>query len=283
VIALERTLLAEQAELHQLLRDLCEPLNDLAGYIEHNKGFTRITAEINGKDTTISLAMQEKQREIEEVQREHQQYMNVLHATLPRHIADRVAQGERVNDYHEDTAVLFLDIVSFTTHSTQLDASSVVDLLQRVFTTFDAICAHFNVMKVKTIGDAYMAIAHPESRHVSNLASAAHAMITSSFTWPNTNERVQFRIGMHIGPVIAGVLGTERLQYDVWGDTVNVASRMESHGEAGRIHVSEAIANALTPYLPDSITLRQRGVIDVKGKGPMTTYWLEGADVHAGS
>jgi class 3 adenylate cyclase len=89
------------------------------------------------------------------------------------------------------------------------------------------------------------------------------------------HPQIRVRIGLHCGPVTAGVIGTERLQYDVWGDTVNVASRMESHGEPGRIHVSEAFANALTSCLPDTLTLFKRGLTEVKGKGPMTTYWLE--------
>ncbi len=298
-IAQEHALPAQQAELHEQLRDLCEPRNDLAGYIAHNREFTRITAEINGRDTSIKMAIQEKQREIDAVHREHQRHMTVLHSTLPKHIAERVARGEKVNDQHENTAVLFLDVAGFTTNSAQLDAGSVVDLLQKIFTTFDAICAERNAMKIKTIGDAYMAVAFPSDHHVEDLAAVALAMRSAEFTWPHTGERVQFRIGLHIGPVIAGVLGTERIQYDVWGDTVNVASRMESSGEAGRIHISEAFALNLksnTEYTIQnaikesrnqgshevllvtgnlSLVTTFRGMIDIKGKGPMQTYWLE--------
>ena len=106
----------------------------------------------------------------------------------------------------------------------------------------------------------------------SRLAQSALEMIGAQFTWPNGNP-VAFRIGLHVGDVVAGVIGTERLQYDVWGDTVNVASRMESTGEPGRIQVSQAFADALEPGTLN-LELLERGTIDVKGKGEMKTYWL---------
>jgi class 3 adenylate cyclase len=104
-------------------------------------------------------------------------------------------------------------------------------------------------------------------------------MIASSFTWPS-GKAVQFRIGLHSGPVVAGVLGNERLQYDVWGDTVNVASRMESSSEPGRIHVSKSFANALAPLELErggakGAGVRYRGEVEIKGKGTMKTFWLE--------
>ena len=106
-------------------------------------------------------------------------------------------------------------------------------------------------------------------------------MIGASFTWPS-GKPVQFRIGLHIGDVVAGVIGTERLQYDVWGDTVNTASRMESTGEPGRIHISGTLADALGDQRGLEGTRRdwkvvERGQVEVKGKGKLTTYWLEGA------
>jgi len=291
----------ELATVHKQLRDLCQKTNDFAGYIEHNNEYTRITEEINGKDTATKLAMQAKQREIDAREKEHQQHMAVLHSTLPKHIADRVARGEVVNDTFDNAAVLFLDVVGFTTHSSELDAGEVVSLLQNIFTTFDAICAEHNVMKIKTIGDSYMAVAFPSEHHIEDLAAVALAMQTSEFTWPHAGERVMFRIGLHCGPVVAGVLGTERMQYDVWGDTVNVASRMESAGEPGKVHVSEAFADNLksnqesrikNPILEshevplvtrhsslvtssESLVTIERGSFDIKGKGMMKTYWLE--------
>jgi len=304
-VAQHSDLRAELADVHKQLRDLCQHANDFAGYIEHNNEFTRITEEINGKDTAKKLAMQAKQRELDAREKEHAKHMAVLHSTLPKHIADRVARGEVVNDSFDNAAVLFLDVVGFTTNSSELEANVVVDMLQQIFTTFDAICAEHNVMKIKTIGDSYMAVAFPSEHHIEDLATVALAMQACIFTWPHTGERVMFRIGLHCGPVVAGVLGTERMQYDVWGDTVNVASRMESSGEAGRVHVSAAFAANLqsnteyriqnsmsesdnqeshevplvTSHLSlvttsTSLVTIERGSMDIKGKGLMKTYWL---------
>jgi len=305
-VAREHNIAATQASIHRELRDLCQKRNDFPGYIEHNSEFTRITEEINGKETATKVAMQESQRRIDAERKEHERHMAVLHSTLPKHIADRVARGEVVNDTFDNAAVLFLDVVGFTTHTSALDAGVVVALLQNIFTTFDAICAEHNVMKIKTIGDSYMAVGFPSEHHVEDLATVALAMQACEFTWPHTSEPVQFRIGLHVGPVVAGVLGTERLQYDVWGDTVNVASRMETSGEAGRVHVSAAFAANLqsnteyriqnsisesdnqesheVPLVTSHLSLVTtstslvtflRGEIDVKGKGMMKTYWLE--------
>jgi class 3 adenylate cyclase len=151
------------------------------------------------------------------------------------------------------------------------------------------------VVKIKTIGDSYMAVAFsntqnqtPKTEHVVSAGECAVEMLSAlnaleitmplelgDTSWTKDVGDIQVRIGMHCGPVTAGVIGTERMQYDVWGDTVNVASRMESSGDPGRIHVSEQFAHSMTQCLPDSMTLLKRGTIEVKGKGPMTTYWLE--------
>ncbi|RPI67234.1 MAG: hypothetical protein EHM43_09195, partial [Ignavibacteriae bacterium] len=162
LIAQEHTLASEQAEVHRTLRDLALKQNDLASYVEHNNEFTRITEEINGKDTATKLAMQEKQREIDAKDREHQKYMAVLNSTLPIHIASRVARGEVVNDHHENAAVIFLDIVGFTSISDRIPSGHVVHLLEQIFTTLDAVCEMHGVVKIKTIGDSYMAVAFPQ-------------------------------------------------------------------------------------------------------------------------
>ncbi len=311
-IALELNLAEKQVDLYKQLRDLALLQNDLASYVEFNNAFTTLNDEINGKEASLNVAMQEKQREIDAREKEHQKYMAVLHSTLPKHIADRVARGEVVTDHFDNAGVLFLDVVGFTHNSALLEAGEVVELLQKIFLTFDSICAKHNITKIKTIGDAYMAVAFPVaengagsfspginlpdnfsgtispghfSHHV-NLASASIEIINSKFTWSHNSLPVEFRIGLHSGPVVAGVLGTERMQYDVWGDTVNVASRMESTGEPGRIHVSEAFANQLRSgdtsshplgdTIVDSIKIWRRGEIEVKGKGMMQTFWLEG-------
>jgi class 3 adenylate cyclase/Tfp pilus assembly protein PilF len=312
---------SKAADIHKRLRDLALKRSDLASYVEHNNEYTRITEEINGKDTAARLATQEAEKKMAKERSEHEKHLAVLHSTLPKHIADRVSRGEQVTDHYDNAAVLFLDVVGFTTHSSALGASAVVDLLQNIFTAFDVICAEHDVTKIKTIGDSYMAVAFPrsspsarndtsfhrssskdpvipsETRNEVRAANAAFSMMATSFAWPS-GDPVQFRIGLHCGPVVAGVLGTERMQYDVWGDTVNVASRMESTGEPGRIHVSEAFATFLglrprndsSPLdsnndgavIPNEVRneehgtwhLAPRGEIEIKGKGTMTTYWL---------
>jgi len=304
LISQEHTLAPLQAELHKALRDLALKRNDLASYVEHNNEFTRITEEINGKDTATKLAMQEKQREIDAREKEHQQHMAVLHSTLPKHIADRVARGEVVNDHFENASVIFLDIVGFTSISDRIPSGHVVHLLEQIFTTLDMVCERNDVVKIKTIGDSYMAVSFES---VVNAATCALDMIASldaleitmppslgDTSWTKGVGDIKVRIGIHCGPITAGVIGTARMQYDVWGDTVNVASRMESSGEAGRIHVSQVFAanleeesriknqesNQESREVPlvtrhSSLVTIERGSFDIKGKGPITTYWLE--------
>jgi len=302
-VAQQYSLRSEQAEIHESLRDLCQHSNDFAGYILHNNEYTRITEEINGKDTAAKLAMQEKQREIDAREREHEKQLAVLHSTLPKEVAERVARGEVVNDHYENASVIFLDIVGFTELSSSMSSQEVIALLDDVFSQCDAICKQHNVTKIKTIGDSYMCVSFD---NVINAALAAMEMSRIQYTIQNTEfnpSMLQYRIGVHCGPVTAGVIGKERMQYDVWGDTVNVASRMESSGSPGRIHVSQTFADNLKSnqesriknpiseshevsdvshtegVLPSLVTshlsLSPRGFVDIKGKGPMNTYWLE--------
>ncbi|CAN5518614.1 hypothetical protein BH10BAC6_BH10BAC6_05860 [soil metagenome] len=261
---------------HKLLRDLAQKRNDFASYVEHNNEYTRINEIIRGKDATQKLATMESERKMETERREREKERAILHSTLPKHIADRVAKGETINDHYDIAAVLFLDIVGFTALSSTMSATNVVALLERVFSVCDSAVMKHSMTKIKTIGDSYMAVAFD------TIENAAHAALELA----SAITEVPVRIGIHCGPVVAGVLGKERMQYDVWGDTVNIASRMESTGEAGRIHISEAFANEVT--LPiglqtspttesESFRLTLRGEVDVKGKGTMKTYWLERA------
>jgi adenylate cyclase len=269
----------ELAQCHKALRELARVRNDLAGYVEHNDHYTRITEEINGKETAAKLATQAKQREIDEREREHAKHLAVLHSTLPKHIADRVARGETVNDHVDHAVVLFLDIVGFTALSDSMSPGHVVDLLGQIFSSLDDVCKEHTLTKIKTIGDCYMAVAFQssEQRGASSEQLAASAAIAMLHMMSERFPRMQVRIGVHCGPVTAGVIGTERLQYDVWGDTVNVASRLEGTSEPGRIHVSEAFANVLRSSSdPAPFTIIPRGEVEIKGKGAMTTYWLEG-------
>jgi class 3 adenylate cyclase len=279
--------------------------NDLAEYVKFNDLYTKATTEKMGRETTRRIAVMEREQEMARIEQERNQERAVLYSTLPKHVADRVARGEMVNDHYDNAAVIFLDIVGFTTISDRIPSGHVVHLLEQIFTTLDAVCEKHNVVKIKTIGDSYMAVAF---EGVTNAATCALEMLSSldalqitmptelgDTSWTQDVGDINVRIGMHSGPVTAGVIGTQRMQYDVWGDTVNVASRMESTGEAGKIQCSEGFASALgngyrisdigqeeptsDPRYPISDPrypkLTERGEVSVKGKGSMTTYWLE--------
>ncbi|CAN5518563.1 hypothetical protein BH10BAC6_BH10BAC6_05850 [soil metagenome] len=266
-ISKDRSMRSATATTYQLMRELAQKQNDFPAYIEYNNEYTRVNEEIRGADAKLKIAMQAKEREIAEREKEHQKHMAVLHSTLPKHIADRVARGEVVNDKHDCVAVLFLDVVGFTTMSSSMDATVVVAMLERMFGMCDAVMNTHGLMKIKTIGDSYMAVAFD------NIENAAHAALELA----SAITEVPVRIGIHCGPVVAGVLGKERMQYDVWGDTVNIASRMESTGEAGRVHLSEVFVTNITRSANAAFRVVLRGVVEVKGKGAMNTYWLEHA------
>jgi adenylate cyclase len=331
-VAIGAGLRAHVADAHRKLRDLAQQRNDFAGYIEHNNEYLRVDEEIRGKETTQKMAMMDAELKMESERQEHDKERALLYGALPEHIATRILRGETIEDHFENAAVLFADIVGFTTHTADMHPKAVIQFLEEIYKTFDAICKEHGVTKVKTIGDSYLCFAHESGEGLSaegleaanRVAAVALAMQQAEFNWPtadsNSNSQqqqptatadsnsnsnsVQFRIGVHSGPVSAGVIGTERLQYDIWGDTVNTASRMESTGEAGRIQASEAFVGSLTSFRDDAALrhpdggeadegprtseeprypisnirypkLTERGSIEIKGKGTMTTYWLE--------
>ncbi len=196
---------------------------------------------------------------------------------LPPPIADRLRSGERViADRFDDVTMLFADIVGFTSLSSRLSAEEVVELLNGIFSAVDELVDRHELEKVKTIGDAYMVVGGIPVRledHVERVAEMALELTARvEQIQAGRDQHVSLRVGMHCGPAVAGVIGVKKFIYDVWGDTVNVASRMESLGVPGRIHVSPAVYERLAHrYL-----FEPRGLIDVKGKGPMLTYFLVG-------
>jgi adenylate cyclase len=170
--------------------------------------------------------------------------------------------------------VLFADLVDFTKLSTKISPTQLVELLNSVFSKFDQLADHHQLEKIKTIGDAYMAVAGlpiPRADHVRAIADIALDMQQAIPPIARKNDQpLRLRIGIHTGPVVAGVIGIRRFTYDLWGDTVNVASRMESQGEPGRIQVTQAVYDRLK----NGYHFEERGTISIKGKGDMTTYWL---------
>jgi class 3 adenylate cyclase len=201
--------------------------------------------------------------------RSEQLLLNVL----PASIAVRLKAGEKpIADRFEHVSVLFSDIVGFTKISEKTPPAELVAILDDMFSAFDGEIARLGLEKIKTIGDAYMvASGVPTARpdHVEAIVELALAM-TRIMDERVARTGLSVRIGIHTGPVVAGVIGEKKFSYDLWGDTVNTASRMESHGLPGRVHVSAAVAERLAGN--DRYVLEPRGTIEVKGKGAMQTF-----------
>ena len=210
-------------------------------------------------------------------EREQAKSERLLLNVLPASVAARLKESDEViADDLPEVTVLFADLVGFTPLAGQLPASEVVSLLDRVFAEWDALAAGLGVEKIKTIGDAYMAAAGvPEARpdHAEAIAELALAMKPAAARCAEaTGLALEVRIGIDSGPVVAGVIGRAKFIYDLWGDTVNTASRMESHAPPGAVQVTERAYEILR----SAYELEPRGTIDVKGKGAMPVYVLTG-------
>jgi adenylate cyclase len=213
-----------------------------------------------------------KQREYAQEQSER-----LLLNIRPSAIADRLKQNPvTIADEFQEVTVLFADIVDFTTMSANARAEQVVQMLNTVFSAFDELADKHGLEKIKTIGDAYMVVGglpKPRADHAEAVAEMALDMLTvleDIRAW--NGDPIRVRIGINTGPVVAGVIGRKKFIYDLWGDAVNTASRMESHGLGGVIQVTE------TTYacLKDGYDFKDRGMISIKGKGEMRTYLLVG-------
>lgn len=201
---------------------------------------------------------------------------------LPKAIADRLKQSsERIADRYDSVTILFADLVGFTTISAGMPADDLVEMLSRVFSSFDDLAEKHGVEKIKTIGDAYMVVCGaPETRkdHANAIADFALDMVRKlDEIATSTGLHLMMRVGINSGPVIAGVIGSAKFSYDLWGDTVNMASRMEHYGVPGRIHVSEASYQ----LLKNQYQFESREPIDVKGKGMVHSYFLVGKNESA--
>ncbi|HEU4733989.1 MAG TPA: adenylate/guanylate cyclase domain-containing protein [Kofleriaceae bacterium] len=209
--------------------------------------------------------------------RAHQRSEELLLNILPPSIARRLKlSGGTIADGFAGVTVLFADIVGFTRLSARLPPERIVAMLNELFCRFDDLAGQLGLEKIKTIGDCYMVaggLPEPHRDHAEACAEMALAMLDIvADLAARTGEALSVRIGLHSGPVVAGVIGKRKFIYDLWGDTVNIASRMESHGLPGTIQLSEA-SRAL---LDGKYRLRPRGLIEIKGKGEMETWLLEG-------
>jgi adenylate cyclase len=234
-----------------------------------------------GVTTTAYVLLQyfvrARERALAELEVERAKSERLLLNVLPASVAGRLKESEQViADGFPVATVLFADIVGFTPLAQELSPADAVVLLDRVFTAWDALAARHGVEKIKTIGDSYMAAAGlptPREDHAEAIADMALEMGAEvERCAAESGLSLEVRIGIDTGPVIAGVIGRAKFIYDLWGDTVNTASRMESHGVPGAIQVTERAYELLR----DRYDMRHRGTIEVKGKGPMSTYLLLG-------
>jgi adenylate cyclase len=206
---------------------------------------------------------------------------DLLQNILPTPIAERLKLQESIiADSFDEVTVLFADLVNFTELSAQIPATQLVDLLNKIFSVFDRLTQKHGLEKIKTIGDAYMVVGGlptPRPDHAEAVVEMALEMQQAiARCQRHDGKPFHLRIGINTGPVVAGVIGTKKFAYDLWGDTVNVASRMESQGVAGGIQVT----SATYALLKDKYVFEQRDAIAIKGKGEMITYWLKGRKVY---
>ncbi|MEM8954079.1 MAG: adenylate/guanylate cyclase domain-containing protein [Verrucomicrobiota bacterium] len=236
-------------------------------YVSKPFQFEEVVARVN---TQLEL-----RRAKEEIQRMHEQADALLLNILPPSIANRLKESERnIVDAIPEASILFCDLVGFTPLSAELRPGDLVTLLNDMFSMMDRLAAKYHLEKIKTIGDAYMlagGVPDPLPDHAVAVATFALDLIDEIPTLNKPGQpEVGLRIGIHSGPVVAGVIGEKKFAYDLWGDTVNIASRMESNGEKNRVHISTDTKS----LLDDHFEFEPRGQVEIKGKGQMETYFL---------
>ncbi|HRE58768.1 MAG TPA: adenylate/guanylate cyclase domain-containing protein [Candidatus Kapabacteria bacterium] len=272
------------------------------------KQYHVLEKEVQSEQAVKQAQLMEQQRKIHEAERDRQvklarfqEQEKIFHNIVPVSIADRLLNGEKtMADSFDNVSMFFSDIVGFTHLASQISAKELVEGLNAIFTEFDHIATKHSLEKIKTIGDSYMAACGvPEQRDDHAMRTVQFALdiqeMMKNKTIGEKKNRISIRIGLHCGSAIAGIIGEKKFAYDLWGDAVNTAARMESHGEAGKIHVSEEFVRELlmmngelsteekfSVAIPLSLTINHslltiipRGEMEIKGKGMMKTYFLE--------
>ena len=244
--------------------------------VEGSPGGTALT--VFGVTAFVFAAMAYFVRQRDRLQ---QQSDDLLHNILPDEIARRLkSDNTMIADHHESASMLFADVVDFTPMSAEMSPAEVVGLLNNVLTAFDRFTEELGLEKIKTVGDEYMVAAGvPRKRPDHAVAMAELALRIRDHTEDNrfNDKDIRLRIGINSGPVVAGVVGTHKFAYDLWGDAVNIASRMESGGVPGSIQVSSATYELIR----DDFVCEPRGLVPVKGRGDMETYFLIGRRIEA--
>ena len=237
----------------------------------------RLTSSIEKKRLRDmeQLRRQQLQAQHAQLEQEQEKTENLLLNILPRSVSQRLKAGEkRIADAHAEVSVLFADLVGFTQLSKGLSAPHLVEILDQIFSRFDAIVGEIGVEKIKTIGDCYMLVGgvpEPRADHAVAVVEAGLAMLQAMAEINRQHgTQLQIRVGVNSGPVVAGVIGMHKFTYDLWGNTVNIASRMESTGTPGRIHVSPSTAL----LLGQRFALEARGSVSVKGIGELDTFFV---------
>lgn len=271
---------AQTGKLSQQLIDLAaQEISRARGQITRTNDLSRVllTMAVAGAIIVAGVIAQLFFSALKTLQAEQEKSEELLLNILPMPIANRLKQQEQtIADDFPSATVLFADIVGFTELSGEISPIELVEILNVIFSEFDYLAEKHSLEKIKTIGDAYMVVGGlptPNLLHAEAIAKMALDMLETIEQFAReTGKDFQIRIGINTGPVIAGVIGTKKYIYDLWGDTVNIASRMESQGLPGKIQVTDAAYH----LLKDRFNLESRGLIDVKGKGKMECYLLIG-------
>ena len=250
------------------------------------------TLELTTANAQLQQEIAERKQAQDALKIEQEKSEQLLLNILPKAIAEQLKQdanshrevGVAIAQQFEKATILFADIVGFTSLSTRISATELVNLLNDIFSGFDQLAERHGLEKIKTIGDAYMVagglpvVRADHAEAIANMALDIQETIQNfqiekgEAFYRASGTPLSIRMGIHTGPVVAGVIGTRKFIYDLWGDTVNVASRMESQGEPGCIQVTAATYQ----LLKDKYAFKERGALAVRGKGNMVTYWLIG-------
>lgn len=246
---------------------LPHPLDD-----ESSNKIRSVLSRLSREELLYDLERQVEERTAE-LNMEREKSERLLQNMLPASIARRLKNGETIADRH-NASVVFVDIVGFTKWAAQLNASHLVEYLDLIFGEFDRVSRKHGLEKIKTIGDCYMAAAglsEDQTDHADRAVRAGLDIIANmAIVCDKLKADLQVRVGVHCGPLVAGVIGELKPFYDIWGDTVNIASRMESHGSPGRLHISDDVRQSLT----GDYQLEPRGKIDVKNRGQIQTWYV---------
>lgn len=271
-------------EIHKGLAELYEEQERWKEHSFHYKAYHKLEKQVQSEEVARQVQMLENRRKVEEAERDRQvklarfqEQEKILHNILPAEIAERILEGEKlIADYCDGVSVFFSDIVDFTKLSEKISPAELVNMLNELFTIFDRIARRHGLEKIKTIGDAYMAVAGvplPQPDHAERAARFALEVMEAMNEYrEKTGNLLEIRAGIHSGHAVAGIIGENKFAYDLWGDAVNTASRMESHGVPGKIQVSDDFKN----LLGSRFKFEERGEVEVKGKEKIRTHYLTG-------